>query len=188
MYDLNKKIIFTHPPKCGGTSIEHILGFLTLRKTYPNIHRIKHGSLKLHLDTIKNKGELNSTFFKFSIIRNPWDRVVSFFNHCRYKEYDYYTKRAVNLELPEFVKSARCMSFSEFVFNYGETIFNSDIATKPFMCVEDKICVDFVIKLETLAEDLSVIAHKLQVNEPITIPHLNNSNIYVKKVKYQNYY
>ena len=45
MYDLNKKFIFTHPEKCGGTSVEELLGFLELRQKYPNIHTFKHASL-----------------------------------------------------------------------------------------------------------------------------------------------
>lgn len=188
MYDLNKKIIFTHPPKCGGTSIEDLLGFLQLREKYPNINVFKHGSLEMHVSKIKTKGFNQNDFLKFSIIRNPWSRAVSYYNHNKYKEYDYYINEATHLPIPKYVQDARQMSFKEFVFTYYKGGFNTAVATKPFMFLRDKFSLDFVIRLEHLKADLALIQNNLQLNLDLEIPHLNNSCKYIVKKNYREYY
>ena len=186
MYDINKKVIFTHPHKCGGTSIEELLGFLKLREKYQKVHDFKHGSLEFHINEITAKGFGPEDFFKFSIIRNPWSRAVSFYNHIRYKEYDYFTKELEYSSIPSYVEDSKQMSFKEFVFKYYANNFNSDIKTKPFMLFKGKFSLDYIIKLENLKEDLSLIKDRLQIS--LNIPHLNNSDSYVKREDYKSYY
>ena len=190
MYDLDKKIIFTHPPKCGGTSIEEMLGFLQLRNKYPNIHVFKHGSLEMHTDKVKTKGFDSNVFFKFSIIRNPWSRSVSFYNHVRYKAYYYYyySNKATHLEIPMYVKDSRNMTFKEFVFKYYKNDFNSNVVTKPYMFLNDKFSLDYVIRLENLKEDFYLIHDKFKIDKDLHIPHLNNSDKYIERVDYKQYY
>lgn len=77
-----RKIIFTHPPKCGGTSFEHFLGF----KNYGEHCRLyKHASLADHVKEIKKINQNADDFAKISIIRNPWERMVSWYFHLREK-------------------------------------------------------------------------------------------------------
>jgi hypothetical protein len=188
MYDLDKKIIFTHPHKCGGTSIESILGFLSLREKNPGIHAFKHGSLEMHIDKIKLKGLDPSTFFKFSIIRNPWSRAVSFYNHNKYKEFYYYANEATDREIPTHVRDARCMTFKEFVLKYYKHDFNSKVSTKPYMFLGDKFSLDYIIRLENLKEDLLRIKDLLQIGLDVDIPCLNNTDEYAIRKNYQSYY
>jgi hypothetical protein len=188
MYDLEKKFIFTHPPKCGGTSIEELLGFLKLRETYPNVHRFKHGSLKMHVDKIKDCGFNANDFFKFSIIRNPWSRSVSFYNHVRHKEYDYYMNQASHLEIPQYVKDSIQMTFKQFVFTHYKNNFNSDVSTKPYMLLENNFSLNYVIRLEHLQEDFMSIQDNLQLKLNLDIPHLNNSDKYINRKNYKDYY
>lgn len=187
MYDLDKKIIFTHPPKCGGTSIEDMLGFLELRNRYPSVHAFKHGSLKMHVDTIKSKGFNPDDFFKFSIIRNPWGRAVSFYNHNKYKAYEYHLNN-VEHPMPMHVMESRQMTFKQFVFKYYKNHFNSQVETIPHMFLNNKFSIDYVIRLENLKEDVLFLKDRLQINSNINIPHLNNSEMYVERVDYKNYY
>jgi chondroitin 4-sulfotransferase 11 len=188
MYDLNKKIIFTHPPKCGGTSIEEMLGFLKLREKYPQVHKFKHGSLKMHVDKIKTFGLDPGEFFKFSVIRNPWDRAVSFYNHTRHKEYEYFLKRADQFKMPKYVKDSKQMTFKEFAFKYFKKNFNSELTTNPYMVLEDTFSLDCVIKLENLKEEFSLIKDKLQFTSEIDVPHLNNSEKYIVRKDYKDFY
>ena len=77
-----RKIIFTHPPKCGGTSFEHFLGF----KNYGEHCRLyKHASLVDHVKAIEKINQNADDFAKISIIRNPWERMVSWYFHLREK-------------------------------------------------------------------------------------------------------
>jgi hypothetical protein len=188
MYDLDKKFIFTHPRKCGGTSIEDMLGFLKLREKHPHIHAFKHGSLKMHIEKVKTKGFDSNGFLKFSIIRNPWDRAVSFYNHIRYKEYDYYANEVSCTKMPVYVKDSRNMTFKEFVFKYYKNDFNSDVSTKPFMFFENNFCLNYVIRLEHLQEDFLIIKDKLQMDTNVVIPHQNNSEKYTERKNYKDYY
>lgn len=189
MYDLNKKFIFTHPHKCGGTSMEDVLGFLDLRKQQPTAQVFKHASLKAHVDELFKKGICINDFFKFSILRNPWDRVVSFYNHCKYKEYDSYMRNAkLGEQMPPYIKDARNMSFKEFTSKYCKTHFNSDKKTKPFMFLNGKFFLDCVIRLEHLEEDFIKIQDKLQIELASKLPHKNNSEQFLERNPYSEYY
>lgn len=188
MYDLDKKIIFTHPPKCGGTSIEEMLGFLQLRNKHPNIHVFKHGSLEMHCKKIKEKGFDDNEFFKFSIIRNPWSRAVSFYNHVKYKEYDYFVNKLNSVEFPNYIKDSRQLTFKEFVFKRFKHDFNSEVVTKPYMCLYKEFSLDYIIRLEHLKQDFSSIRDRLHIDSNIDIPHLHNSDKYVERVDYKQYY
>lgn len=186
MLDLNKKFIFTHPPKCGGTSIEDLIGYLKLRAKCPDLRFLKHASLEMHFDILKHNGVIIDDFFKFTIIRNPWDRAVSYYNHVKYKEHEYRIRN--NKIIPECFKSAPYLSFKEYIFKEYKDLFSSDIVTKPYMFFQDKFCIDYVIRLENLKEDLYNIKDKIQIDLSNGIPHLNNSNQFVDKKNYKNYY
>ena len=188
MYDVNKKFIFTHPPKCGGTSIEDLFGFLKLREKYPSVNIFKHASLKAHLEHLTNKGLDVGKFLKFSIIRNPWDRAVSFYNHNKYKEYNYFINEAANKEIPIHVKDSNIMSFKEYVCKYYKNDFNSKTATKPYMFLEDKFSLDYTLRLENLKEDIFRMKDLLQIDFDCNIPHRNNSDEFLTRKPYAQYY
>lgn len=82
-----KKIVFIHIPKCGGSSIAAGLfdsvgirfrTYLNVRekKTYFSGDDMKHATAL----TYKNKMKTWDDNYKFTVIRNPWDRFVSALN------------------------------------------------------------------------------------------------------------
>ena len=190
MYDLDKKIIFTHPMKCGGTSIEKLLGFLELRLKFPSVKPFKHASLSVHIDKLTNKNISTDDFLKFSIIRNPWDRAVSFYNHYKYRQYDFFIQRqqAKNISMPEAVEDARSLSFKHFIFKHCAHNFNSNASTIPYMFFDGKYCMDHVIRLESIKKDLYDLQSKLQIDLRGGVPHHNNNDEFISRIPYQDYY
>lgn len=188
MYHIDKKLIFTHPHKCGGTSIEDSLGFLILREQYTSITPIKHASLEEHFKILTGKGLDTNQFFKFSIIRNPWDRAVSFYNHCKYKAHSSFVLQGKENELPRYVEDARQMTFKEYVLTNYKRTFNSDRNTKPYMLIQDNFCLDYVIKLENFKADISNINDKLGIDLSAGLPHLNNADKFLDRKHYSEYY
>jgi len=71
MISKSKKFVFIHPPRVGGSSIES-----TLRRVIPDMAGGKH--CHTAHNTVDRKG-----YFRFSMARNPWDRMVSIFFHCQ---------------------------------------------------------------------------------------------------------
>ena len=70
------KCIYVHIPKTGGTSIENALKDRTTPKT--------GGSSHSKIIYYKNKFSSEyEHYFKFSFVRNPWDRIVSGFNYFK---------------------------------------------------------------------------------------------------------
>ena len=67
--DLKRKVIYTHPQKSGGTSIESMFENSKLTN--------KHDSLTKHIEALESRGLSHEEFFKFSTTRNPWASVVS---------------------------------------------------------------------------------------------------------------
>lgn len=85
MYHPEKKFIFIHPPKCAGTSVREILR-IEFESTQGGIYEpAPHWSLKEWANYIKHTHELTSfdikEWFVFGVIRNPFDRVLSYHEH-----------------------------------------------------------------------------------------------------------
>ena len=74
MIDHNHKMIFIHIPNTGGTSIEYAL---TRKNWFRRFKYCKHISW---IHAKNTYGSVWDTYFKFSVIRNPWDWLVAIHN------------------------------------------------------------------------------------------------------------
>lgn len=72
------KFIYSHIPKCAGTSIESALANFSSKPKYGTQEGKKKKWLRNKL--LFEKYNKYPTYFKFSFCRNPWDRMVSCFH------------------------------------------------------------------------------------------------------------
>lgn len=135
--------------------------------------------------------EKYNDYFKFSFVRNPWDRVLSCY---RNKIVGVREGKFGKQELPVFLKydSRRFsldMSFEEFVEVLMEV---PDSTADPhyrsqYTFIEDpqgKDIVDFLGHFENLDHDLEVVSNKLDI-PPIILPHTMKSP---RERAYRDYY
>ena len=92
------RVIFIHIPKCGGTSVETIflddlkISFLERASLvmFPNSNpkigpkRLSHLTANEMIDNHFISKKLFDEYFKFSVVRDPYNRAFSCYNHLRY--------------------------------------------------------------------------------------------------------
>jgi hypothetical protein len=152
MIDVKRKIIFTHPQKCGGTTIEAAFGW------HPNtaivddpisyteyFRKLKHASLTEQIELVESLGYESTDFFKFSCIRNPWDMIVSWYFFDKHHGY-----------------TAALGSFEEYVLKVFNQTNRLDI--KPFLYHDEIYSIDFIIRFENYKEDTQKVFDKFDVN------------------------
>ena len=76
-----EKIIFLHMPKTGGTSIESCLK----KEFKKNTVYKRHNTLSQIFFNLKDR-DLNK-YIIFTVLRNPFDRIVSTYNHSKTNKY-----------------------------------------------------------------------------------------------------
>ena len=133
--------------------------------------------------------------FKFTVVRNPWDRVVSTFHY---------------LQQPPLGWINADMSFKHFVTHElvkCGTRFNNHFHHQTPNCIycggKNELIVDYIARFETIDADWRYIANKIKVS-PV-LPHINKSvhkdyktyyndecieivsNIYKKDIEFLNY-
>lgn len=161
----NGTFIFIHINKTAGTSIGRAIGL----------------PVKDHLmatEVIDRIGaEKWNNAYKFTLVRNPWDKVVSHYEYRRKKD-----KTGIasgNIAFGDWVK----MTYGE---NKDCTYYNNPRSFQPQVdWLKDKhgrIAMDFVGKFETINEDFKHIKQVIGVDA--ALPHLNAS----KRESYQSYY
>ena len=142
MIDVERKIIFTHPQKCGGTTIEAAFGW----RDECVYDKIKHASLTEQIELVESLGHKSTDFFKFSCVRNPWDIIVSWYFYD--KHYDYAAARG---------------SFEEYAIIVLNRHTNR-LDIKPFLYHCETYSIDYVIRFENYKEDTQKIFDKFNVN------------------------
>lgn len=154
------KKLFIHIPKTGGTSVKNSLNIISNGHNSWNCYNLKK-------------------YYTFSIVRNPWDRVVSNYKFCKMNENMYYYKNSpfgrynIDYEIlknKNFEKTLRLLEWN-FLKHIGWKSQNY------FICDENKnIKIDKIYKFENLNE--------LENDFNIKLDHLNKSY----KGNYKNYF
>ncbi len=128
----------------------------------PNLQHVNAEIIKQMVEP-----EVWENYFKFSIVRNPWDRAISYFfwhnrnNPALKPKKKFYHYLGVPLDELSHLKKL----FSEYIRNRELP------SNEPFYMIDNELCVDQVIRYENLAEDFKSICQNLGL--PIAeLPHL----------------
>lgn len=179
------RAIFVHIPKTGGASIEYALGLIDDSNDKNTENReILHGWIDKSSTDLKSygfispvlqhlgirdlkkilPGDIFRDYFKFAIVRNPWDRMVSNYHFAGKLSFSGYSNHSFSeflKDLNPFLKQEQC----DFILDEnGEP------------------GVDFVGRFENLEQDFQTIAKKLNISG-ITLPVRNRT-----KHKHYSYY
>lgn len=187
------KCIFIHIPRTGGTSVEKAVcgknWWLIDKKT-------KHLTAS---ESKKKYKQYWEDYFKFSFVRNPWDRTISLYHTS-------YNNGGILLDPPVYQSE---MSGFEIVFIKNNKLFaktkNIGISSglgldyfidnyKPTPWEQKKIdyCdilnedLDFVGRFENLKEDFIFIAKKIGLKD-LEIPYADSVKK-INKTNYKDYY
>lgn len=158
------KFIFIHINKTGGSSIEHALQI-------PFEHKTAQEKI-IELDRTRWDAR-----FTFTVVRNPWDKVVSHFHY--------------RVQTNQIRPASDKIDFTEWVrLAYGEQDPRYYDAHRLFMPQLDwitdqngNILVDEVYRFENLSNDFSEICSKLARNAEL--PHFKASK---RRRSYRDYY
>lgn len=183
MLSKRHKCIFVHIPRCGGTSVESIIwpGRRTPEELWmgfvdPHHNKYQTGALQ-HLLARQIRQEIGesrfSSYFKFAIVRNPFDRLVSQFAYMGRRQ-----------DLRAFAGMPASASFADYLaLIRGVRHVQWEPQTSFLYEVDGTLLVDFVGRFEHLAEDMAVAFERLGLNNA-ELPHLNRS----RRAPYQDYY
>ena len=190
MISIEHKIIFIHIPKCAGQSIENLflrdLG-LNWQERYPLLLRPKKANEKgperlahLYAEEYFKFGyipkEKYDKFFKFSIIRNPVDRILSEINYRRIPKKN--SKNINGIEsIEEYVsKVIKLNKFSDLHRHISPQIkFLHDSET-------NKLLVDKVILFDELNHEVpKILKKKLKVYRGVPKINSSQNKLWVKE-------
>ena len=165
MINFKKKFIFIHIPKTAGTSIESSLdeeGSILKRGEieYGYSRPLNHLTLSQALNYRNFDRNLTKDFFKFTFVRNPWDKVIS---ECFCGQIQIIFKDDHTVK--EKIKTV-CSWAKE---GYGGH------CQKQISFVKDRrSSMDFIGRFEDLQKDYKYICETLHIPH-FPLPHLNKS-------------
>jgi hypothetical protein len=146
------KCVYVHIPKCAGNSVaEGIFG--------PSIIVDRHMTLwayQMVLGPLEYRG-----FWKFTIVRNPWDRLLSAYLFLKNGGFNKFDNDWAQSNLAQY------RNFREFVIDWVN-IENCRswvhfIPQNEFLRVGGKVQIDFVGRFESLEEDFQKICNHLNI-------------------------
>tara|TARA_R110000787_G_scaffold64419_2_gene145479 strand:- start:1221 stop:1850 length:630 start_codon:yes stop_codon:yes gene_type:complete len=171
---LDRKFIFFHVPKTGGTSIKAALRPHCLDTGSPE------GLFQVHLDVNTMSTRIHKTvwdeYYKFAFVRNPWDLAVSYYHYVREHHAHVYHDTVMEYrDFPEYVEQA--------MWHRGlpETV----VIQHRFTMSEQRDGINFVGRYETLQKDFERVCSSIGLC-PIRLPVKNKSEL--KTNHYSAYY
>lgn len=163
------RCIYVHIPKTAGNSINRVFGV----------------GWQDHKDLARYAAELPAeqfaSYYKFTIVRNPWERIFSDYNYQRKKS------RARASKLYLYKQEGARRSFREWVeaalsepYRYPATSWGGDVSPGihrlspqlDWITLQGRPSVDFVARIENLQADFEHVCGALRL-PPVRLPHRN---------------
>jgi hypothetical protein len=159
MLSKEKKFIFIHIPKTGGSSIRNsLIEYFDLRKN------IAHEPQSKYLNRLGNS---YYDYFQFTFVRNPWDRFCSAYHYLKAGgrcQNDIDASNALKLNQ---------LSFKEFLVNYKGYLWGHFGPQHRYIDFDFKHVT--ILKYENLQEGFDFICDKIKINRK-TLPCINKSD------------
>lgn len=177
-----KGFIFVWIPKTAGTSIANVLSkscLMTSPESCADIRSFdgsgglttKHRSVSKLIRLGILDSDVYETCFKFSFVRNPWDRFVSLFHYWQRVPS---TRRMCPKSFADACKMISSMHFGRIgVVDIGR--FRIGQPQSNWLFDDSRLLVDFVGRYNTLNEDFSHVCRVIGV-VPSSLPRLNQTS------------
>ena len=166
----SKKLIFIHIPKNAGTTFKNILysthGDVEWKKPFGEEKKYTHAPLKSFMASFP---ECND-YKVITIIRNPYERDVSWYSY--YRTPTYYNKHP-NMRALHYAQQP----FLEFLKWYNRN-FKSKWEMLPqvwWYTHKKQLFSDYKIRFDNLEQDINKVSNELDM-DIINIPHNNKSS------------
>ncbi|MCG5514332.1 sulfotransferase family 2 domain-containing protein [Ectothiorhodospira shaposhnikovii] len=150
-YWSREKVVFVHVPKAAGTSINKAL----------------YGRTIGHYTAVEIRSRfprLYSRSFVFSVVRNPWDRLLSAYRFAKVGRTD-----SMGIAHPERYQIPEFSTFERFLQEWlvYQDLHKADYVFQPqtrFVCEPEctqEVIVDYLGKMEDLEVDIKAVENKL---------------------------
>ena len=199
-----KPYLFLHIPRTGGTSISQILPHgRTTNKNIQNLISLgekTESEVSLQHAILDEYPDKAHELFKFTFIRNPWDRIVSAYEHAVYHNDYSISKILQNLKTGDSVeiyltKKEKFDYFIQHVLtqkwrqgtidSFSDGHFRSQISYTHSKN-GDKI-VDFIGRYENMHDDLLKLSKICDFS--LDLSKISNTNKSLSRdIEYKNYY
>lgn len=171
------KYVFVHIPKTGGTSVSRILSTVHRK----NVVVLAHCTIR----DLRLEYGFSKSYFKFCVVRNPWDRLVSHYFHLLP------LKTRKGTAFRKYLKSKNLHNFRDFVLSGLRKIPLTDersghrLFAPQCMWIKGKhrLLVHYVARFESIREDFAFICGRLGLRD-LVLPHMRRS----KHEYYKSYY
>lgn len=177
------RVIFVHIQRTGGNSIRRVFNEMDSNAIQQlpiptNKNRLKHcflSDIQTALDS-----EIFSTYTKFAVVRNPFDRLFSWYSMFKNKTIAK-SELAGGVERTATLGNAVEAAIEPYLdtFETFLNVPNEDLFTRfydnqfDYVQLDGKLAVDEILRFENLNADFNVLAEKL--NFPAKLPIVNQS-------------
>ncbi len=157
--DHDKKFVFIHIPKTGGTSVSTFLGF---DQRPANPHRVEPETPKRY-----------SNYLRFCFVRNPWARLFSSYNYAQKMA----SQGIINGDfVRQLCQDRPDLSFEDFVNDFlSDKVVRGSAHFRPQMRWISQSAPQFIGRVETMESDTAFLCHALNVPQA-PMDHKNRSS------------
>jgi len=163
----NKKSVFIHIPKVGGMSVNSVLNKLGFRKYTLNVdyaHHAKNCDRGRYKQIQSEYNDDLSNYFKFTFIRNPWDRFVSIYHYLLNTTFCFKDKIDIN----EFARTIFLTKNNHCKWHCLPQYFH-------LLDEYNNLNIDFIGRFENLQQDFNFVCDKIRTPQQ-QLPHENATN------------
>lgn len=174
----DKQLVYLINPKCACSSIKQALNELDSNRHYPNVHILP----EVILSERKKLDNTEQGYFKFTIVRNPFERIVSFYIN----KFERAVKTDYRFEYEDYLGGVFVskMTFSEMISvicGIPPYLANNHFRSQSDLIDSTGHVLDFIGRLENIDTDWQMLQEQFDL---LSLPMANTTPPY----DYRDYY